>query len=146
MGPLRALAALFLVVASLFAPATAGAQAIGTQDQAAIQAVIRAQMDAFLHDDGEAAYALASPGIKALYPTADAFMRMVRSRYQPVYRPSSVVFGTVIATELGPVQRVFVTGPDGRPYVANYALQRQEDGSWKISGCTIARDRASSGV
>jgi hypothetical protein len=146
MRLLRSLSALVLLAVALLVPASAGAQSVTSEEQIAIQGTIRAQMEAFLHDDGEAAYALAAPGIKALYPTVDSFMRMVKGRYQPVYRPGNVVFGTVTATPQGPVQRVFVTGPDGLPYIANYALQRQDDGSWKISGCTVTRDRASSAI
>jgi hypothetical protein len=38
------------------------------------------------------------------------------------------------------VQRVFITGPDGANYVAEYALQQQPDGTWKINGVTLVKD------
>ena len=46
----------------------------------------------------------------------------------------------LLETEFGPKQRAFVTGPDGQAYAAEYTLQRQPDGTWKISGCTILKD------
>src|SRR6185369_2536882 len=83
---------ILLVVALLgFAPAH-GEEATGA-DRGAIRAVIEQQLAAFQRDDGEAAFAFASPGIRAQFQTAETFMSMVRSGYPPVYRPREVQFG-----------------------------------------------------
>ena len=37
-------------------------------------------------------------------------------------------------------KRVLVTGPDGKQWIAEYTLQRQPDGSWKINGCKLLED------
>jgi len=36
-------------------------------------------------------------------------------------------------------QRVLLVGPDGVPVVADYLMQRQPDGSWRINGCILER-------
>ncbi|MEX0852026.1 MAG: DUF4864 domain-containing protein [Bauldia sp.] len=118
----------------------AAAQTVGEGDRAAIEALIDGQIAAFRRDDGAAAYAMAAPAIQTIFPTVEQFMSMVRSGYSPVYRPQSVVFGPLVETAQGPVQKVFLTGPDGLAYVAAYSLERQADGSWKISGCVLLRD------
>jgi hypothetical protein len=126
-----------LTVAALAAgPALAGGT-VSAADQTAMQALITNQIDAFRHDNGATAYADASPEIHNIFPTVDAFMAMVRSGYQPVYRPQSVIFGDMIQGDGGPMQKVYVTGPDGKDYVAVYSFERQPDGSWKISGCSL---------
>jgi hypothetical protein len=125
-----ALAALAVV------PALAGST-VSPADQTAMQALITSQIDAFRHDNGAAAYADAAPSIHDLFPTVDAFMAMVRNGYQPVYRPQSVIFGDTMPGDTGPLQKVYVTGPDGKDYVAVYSFERQPDGSWKISGCSL---------
>jgi hypothetical protein len=130
--------ALALTIAPWSAPVRA--QSLGDADRAAIQSLIGSQIAAFERDDGAAAYAMASPGIQRIFPTVDAFMTMVEGGYMPVYRPRSFVFGPLVDTPHGPVQTVFITGPDGLAYVAIYSLERQADGSWKISGCTLQRD------
>lgn len=120
----------------------AGARAeISSADQDALRAIVSAQIEAFRHDDGAAAYSYAAPGIRGLFPTADEFMRMVRNAYQPVYRPRSVTFGDVAETSAGIVQRVFLTGPDGRGWIALYSFERQPDGSWKINGVRLIEDK-----
>ncbi|MDP6805263.1 MAG: DUF4864 domain-containing protein [Rhodospirillales bacterium] len=125
-------------LASVLAAQAALAE-VGASERAAIEAVIRAQMAAFARDDGEAAFAHASADIRDLFQTADAFMAMVRSGYQPVYRPRQVDFLEAIEGAGGLAQKVFVVGPDGAAYLAIYPMERQPDGSWKIDGCYLAR-------
>jgi hypothetical protein len=129
------LAALMMVLS--FA-VTADAQT-SDADNEAIRSVIAGQIAAFQADDGSTAYSYAAPSIRNVFTSPETFMAMVRSGYQPVYRPRSVTYGRL--RELGGrvVQEVFVVGPDGETYTALYAMQQQEDGSWKISGCRIAR-------
>jgi hypothetical protein len=138
-GMKRLLAALFGLLAVL-AVAEAAAGEPSAADQQAFRAIIAGQMRAFQTDDGAAAYAYASPAIRQLYPTPDAFMNMVRRGFQPVYRPQSTTFGMPFESPTGPKQRVLVTGPDGRDWTAEYTLQRQPDGTWKINGCKLLED------
>jgi ketosteroid isomerase-like protein len=30
-----------------------------------------------------------------------------------------------------------VVGPDGKSYTALYSMEKQPDGTWRISGCTL---------
>ncbi len=113
-------------------------------DRETFRAIISGQIDAFRRDDGAAAYGYASPTIQGLFPDPERFMAMVRSGYRPVYRPRSVTFGAVVDTPRGPEQRVFVTGPDGRNWVAVYSFEKQPDGSWRINGCVLVEDTGES--
>jgi hypothetical protein len=135
-GRLLKLIALLL---SLSLPAAAQAQDVGPADKTAIQDVISAQLNAFQHDDGNTAYSYASPTIQTLFHDAGTFMEMVRTGYKSVYRAHDVEF-----RDLGPldgrlVQQVHMVGPDGVAVIADYSMQKQPDGSWKINGCSIEK-------
>jgi Domain of unknown function (DUF4864) len=107
-------------------------------DKDEIRTVIEAQLNAFAVDDGEKAFSYAAPFIKQLFKTSDQFLAMVKSGYQPVYRNSHRVFGEVFQDGLGrPAMRVILTAMDGKRYEALYAMEKQADGQWKISSCTI---------
>ena len=126
------------VLFSLFSLAsTIGPAAADDDGAAAVRSVIAGQMQAFQADDGAAAYGYAAPGIQRIFPNADVFMSMVKSGYQPVYRPKSVVYGPTEALGTGYRQEVYLVGPDGKAYTAEYLLERQTDGSLKISGVRI---------
>jgi hypothetical protein len=130
-----------MVVLALLAQLPPGlAEEVTDADRTAIQTVISDQIAAFRRDDSAAAYTLAAPGILGLFPTADEFMDMVKHAYQPVYRPQSVAYGPLKDGPDGPEQQLFITGPDGRRYIATYTLERQPDGTWLIGGCVLTRD------
>jgi Domain of unknown function (DUF4864) len=116
-----------------------GDRPMGTADAAAIRAVISHQLGAFLKDDERAAFSDASPTIQRVFHDPDAFMQMVRSAYQPVYRSSDVEFRELADVNGRLIQRVYMVGPDGIAVLADYEMQRQPDGSWRINGCYIAR-------
>lgn len=134
-APLLALAIGMLVARG--AAAADDAPAVGAGDAAAIRHVIEAQLAAFQRDDGAAAFGFASPGIRELFGTVDNFMSMVRTGYQPVYRPRRVEFGAIDIEEGAPTQHVFLVGPDGVGVEALYFMEREPDGTWRINGCEL---------
>jgi len=106
-------------------------------DRTAIRNVIEQQLQAFLRDDGTAAFSYATPSIQGIFQTPDNFMAMVRGGYGPVYRPQAVTFKDIISLNGAPAQRVIVVGPDGVPVMAVYPMQQMPDGHWLINGCFL---------
>jgi hypothetical protein len=115
----------------------AQAQDVSDADRKAIRDIIQSQVDAFRHDDGDAAFALASPSIRGMFGSSDIFMDMVRQGYQPVYRPKEFDFAEIVTLNGQVTQKVHVVGPDGRPVTAFYPMTQLPDGSWRINGCYL---------
>nr|WP_238201012.1 DUF4864 domain-containing protein [Methylobacterium aerolatum] len=112
----------------------------GEPEQAAARAVIVLQTEALGRDDAPTAYAQAAPAIREIFPNADLFLGMVRSQYQPVYRHRSFVFGQ--ARDLGETtvsQSVAIQDEGGTDWTAEYTLERQADGTWRITGCRLTK-------
>lgn len=126
-----------VAIMSAPSPASAGPSLLGSEDRAAIAAIIGQQVDAFRRDDADEAFGYATPELRAMFGTPERFMRMVREGYAPVYRPRSLDFGDLVENDGIIAQRLSVVGPDGRPVVAVYVMQRQPDGSWRIAGCYL---------
>ncbi len=123
----------------LFSSSIAEAQETGPSapDRTAIREVISRQIQAFQHDDAAAAFGFASPSIQQLMGTPENFLNLVRGHYQPVYRPRSTVFGRLAEQDGQLVQEVDVVGPDGLGVQALYSMEKQADGTWRISGCEL---------
>jgi Domain of unknown function (DUF4864) len=128
-----------LFFSALPAAARAEDPVLSAGDTAAIRSVISHQLGAFLKDDQTGAFSDASPTIQAMFHDPDTFMRMVRTAYQPVYRASGVEFRQLTTIEGRLVQQVYMVGPDGIAVLADYEMQRQPDGTWRINGCSIAK-------
>ena len=125
--------AIALLAALLLTVAHAG------DNVAAAQSVIRAQEQAFSRDDAAAAYSYAAPAIHGLFPQADSFMSMVRRSYAPVYRHRSFEFGEARVEGGWIAQRVHIVDENGDGWEALYTLERQADGTLKITGCTLLK-------
>ena len=128
-----------LILVLFLAPLAAPAQEVSPADAKAVRAVIEAQLDAFQHDDAARAVALATPGIRAAFGSAENFLAMVRASYAVVYRPKDVIFEPSRIIEGQFVQPVRLTDTDGRSWIALYPMQRQPDGSWRTNGCQLSR-------
>ena len=133
----RTLIALGILVCGLSAQALAQSADLSAADRGAIRTVIEDQLAAFGRDDADAAFAQAAPGIQTKFGTPEIFMHMVRSAYQPVYRPREVQFRDIVEIDGVPVQHVFLVGPGGELVIALYPMERQPDGAWKIAGCYL---------
>jgi Domain of unknown function (DUF4864) len=133
---LKVLTIRLLFIAAMFGGIHASIARASDQDD--IKTVIESQLNAFAVDDGPKALTYAAPLVKQIFKTPEQFMAMVKQGYQPVYRNNARLFGTVFLDGLGrPSMRVVLTGADGKRYEALYAMEKQDDGSWKIAGCTI---------
>ena len=127
-----------LLVFAAVATMACGAAFAGDAEIKAAQQTIDGQLKAFKANDGVKAYSFAAPGIQAIFPTPDVFMSMVTKAYPPVRQPQSYSFGKV--EETGPtsiIQQVLIVGPDGKDYQAVYTLERQSDGVYRITGCSL---------
>lgn len=110
----------------------------GEADVQSAQTVINRQIDALQNGRADEAYSYASPKIRQIYPTVDAFMSMVTNGYPMVKNPKNLAFGK--SEEMGPgkvSQQVLILGPDGKDYEAMYTVEQQPDGSWLITSVSL---------
>lgn len=102
-------------------------------DEAAISAVIGAQMEAFRAGDPAAAFDHASPMIQRMFGTPERFGTMVATGYPPIWKPGPVRF-LGLREEGGRLQsRVEVTDGAGMRHYFDYEMVETAAG-WKING------------
>ncbi len=132
------LRSIFAVLLWGFISLAAFAQSVSETEKTEFQRIITAQIGAFRADDGATAYSFAAPVVRNIFPTPEIFMAMVKRGYPQVYRPQSFNFTETLIDAMGrPAQKMLVVGPDGKTYEALYSMEKQPDGSWRISGCTM---------
>jgi hypothetical protein len=138
---LRFVRAAFATLAVLAAAATLGlalpsrADDLDAADASSVRAVIEAQLAAFAQDDAPRAFSFATPRLRASFGSADNFMDMVRRSYPVVYRHATVAFLKPEVADGVVMQAVHFTDDTGVLWIALYQLERQQDKSWRISGC-----------
>ena len=121
-------------------PADITPAGLEAEDVAEIRNIILGQLSAFREDDAEKAFSYAAPQIRQIFKTPEIFLYMVRKSYQAVYRPKSFEFRPIKRIDENIVQPLAVVGPSGISETALYIMEEQQDGSWKIGACIMARE------
>jgi Domain of unknown function (DUF4864) len=119
--------------------APVAAFAFTNDDRTESRTVIERQIDAFRRDDGAAAFAFASPELQTLFHDPDRFMAMVRNGYQPVYRPKAYSFSADAETPDGLTETLAIEDAEGQAWTAVYTLEKEPDGSWRITSCHLVK-------
>lgn len=130
---------LFILLSLLSGFAGAAETRVSGSDLAEIRAVINRQIEAFGRDDARGAFALASPSVQQSFGSPERFLDVVRMAYRAVYRPSKVSFLDLVVIGGDVVQQIQVTDRAGSVWFAYYAMQRQDDGSWRANGCHLVQ-------
>jgi len=104
----------------------------------AIQRVISEQRTALIAGNDKKAFGYASPGVRAQFGNAATFVTMVQTAYAPLLTARYVEFleGAVIDGVV--IQPLRLIDADNTVRVALYSMERQRNGTWRISGCQIA--------
>lgn len=107
-------------------------------DDAAVRAVISAQIEAFQAGDVTRAYGYASPFIQQKFGTPEIFGTMVREGYPMVWNPSEVTFLEI--KEIGGRlwQNVLVRDASGADYIVEYEMVEGDLG-WTINGVRVRK-------
>lgn len=132
---------LMLAVGAVTAPATLGATPLSSAEENAIRLVIVAQLNAFADDDADSAFATATPTVRAAIGEAARFLSMVRGAYPMVYRPAVVDFLKPEEESGEVMQLVQLRDDHDKSWLVTFVLERQPDGSWRISGCQVAENK-----
>lgn len=140
MRPLFLRFAFVLTLALAVTPSLARATPLNAVEADAVRLVVIAQLQAFAEDDADSAFATATPGVREAIGNPLRFLAMVRGAYPMVYRPAAVVF-LKPQEDAGTVwQMVQITDGNDKSWIALFAVERQPDASWRISGCAVAEN------
>lgn len=131
----------FVVLAFALAASSAVAGPLPESEAQKVRGVIVAQFEAFAEDDAESAFQTATPAVREAIGSSGRFLALVRGAYPMVYRPASVTFHKPQEEGGSAFQLVEITDSEAKSWLALFALERQPDATWRISGCVVAENR-----
>ena len=109
-------------------------------DTEQVKLVIADQIDAFNALDVERAYVHASKSIKRMFPNSEIFGAMVKNSYPMIWNPKAYEFLGTVRAPVGLLQRVMFTDQKGTMHFFDYALKRNTDEKWVITGVYMVRE------
>ena len=133
---------ILMMLALVFTAARPALATLLPDDEAQkIQGVIVTQLAAFADDDADGAFQTATPAVREAIGTSGLFLALVRGAYPMVYRPASVTFHKPEQEGARVLQFVEIKDADDKSWLALFAMEKQPDASWRISGCVVAENR-----
>ena len=135
---------LFILMAIVMAAVTAiktHAGSLSEEDARGVEQIVMAQLVAFASDDADGAFATTTPAVRKAIGDSSRFAAMVKGTYPMVYRSASVVFHKPEINGSTVLQLVEITDQRTKSWLAMFALERQPDKTWAISGCVVAENR-----
>ena len=124
---------LFAITAAFF---LFQASVVQAQSNLKIEGTIQSQIDAFLMDDFDAAFAFAAPSIKQIFGSSERFGQMVKQGFPMVHRPSNVQFLELREIAGSVWQKVLITDQKGVFYTLDYKMVPAGQ-AWQIGGVQI---------
>lgn len=118
----------------------AAAEPLPEPEAQKVREIIVAQLSALALDDAEKAFETATPEVRAAIGSSNRFLALVRGAYPMVYRPASVSFHRPEQEDGGVLQLLEIKDDHDKSWLALFALERQPDESWRISGCVVAEN------
>ncbi len=128
---------LFLIVSPMVSAETAFAQKPSADLDA--RQIIERQLAAFERDDAAEAFSYATPEIQAQFPDPTLFLDAIADAFPAARRHRNVEFGPTAEEEGAVAEAVIVTDDDGQVWNAIYKLEKEPQGSWRISGVVLEK-------
>lgn len=110
---------------------------INSSDRRQIAETVMEQLNAFTQKNAEKAFALAAPMARADFNSADQFLNSLSDVYELLTLSKIERLDGLDMGNGDPRQRILLTSPSGRLWMAYFTMQKQPGGSWKILGFMI---------
>ena len=115
------------------------AEKLHESEMVEIRSAVQSQIEALTNDDAVKAFDLTTEDARNRLGSPDNFLRMIKEKYDPVYRHRMALYSSPQIV-LGKVyQAVRLTDLDSHVWVAIYLMHKDEEGTWKIDGCQLVQ-------
>jgi len=106
-------------------------------DRRRIEETVRAQIRAYAGRDAEQAFAALSPSTQQIFGKPERFLRSVAQDMPTILDTRRFAFlGLGQQRDLA-VQQVLIMDGMGQEWLAEFQLEEQAPGDWRIKGCTV---------
>jgi len=107
-------------------------------DRHSIEDAVRVELRALVAQDAKRAFATLAPSAQSFFGKPDKFLRSVAEEMPPILLTRTFAFLGAERTENRTVQQVLITDSLGQQWLAEFQVERQQAGDWRIKGCVVA--------
>jgi hypothetical protein len=121
----------------LLKPDAAAPRSFSTRDKREIEEAVRTQIRAYVTRDAEEAFARLAPSTQRFFGEPDKFLRSIAQEVPAMLDTRRFAFLGVEQSGSRTVQQVLITDSTGQEWLAEFQLEQQTGGDWRIKGCVV---------
>ena len=110
---------------------------LAVSDKKQIADAVLKQLAAFSNNDAKAAYALAAPLAQSGFSSPEHFLADLSDMYGWFSMAKIKHMDGIDMRGTMPRQRMVLTSPSGRQWLAYFTMEKQHDGAWKVLGFMV---------
>jgi hypothetical protein len=118
-------------------PNVSESRSFSPEERRKIEAAVRAQIRAYAAGNAEQAFATLAPSAQRFFGKPDHFLRWIVQDVPAVLDTKHFAFLGVERSGDRAVQQVLITDGSGREWLAEFQLERQRTGEWRIRSCVV---------
>jgi hypothetical protein len=108
----------------------------GIQDKRKIEDAVRAELRAIVAQDAKRAFAKLTPSTQSFFGAPEKFLQAVADELPPVLVTKKFSF-LGINRAGATTSEVLITDILGQEWLADFEMERQENGAWRVKGCVV---------
>jgi uncharacterized protein DUF4864 len=118
-------------------PDSGGGAALTSTDRRGIEDAVRVQIRAFATQDAEQAFANLAPSTQRFFGKPDRLLESIAEQTPPILLTRSFSFLGAEQTGNRITQQVLLTDRSGQDWLAEFQVEREKAGNWRVKGCVI---------
>ena len=108
----------------------------GIQDKRKIEDAVRVELRAIVAQDAKRAFAKLTPSTQSFFGVPEKFLQAVADELPPVLVTKKFSF-LGINRAGATTSEVLITDILGQEWLADFEMERQENGAWRVKGCVV---------
>jgi Domain of unknown function (DUF4864) len=105
-------------------------------DKRKIEDAVRAELRAIVAQDAKRAFAKLTPSTQSFFGKPETFLQAVADELPPILVTKKFSFLGIERTG-STTSEVLITDIVGQEWLAQFEVERQENGEWRVKGCTV---------
>jgi Domain of unknown function (DUF4864) len=107
-----------------------------TIDRHKIEDAVRTELRAIVAQDARRAFAKLTPSTQSFFGEPEAFLQAVADELPPILITKKFSFLGIDRSSTT-TSEVLITDIVGQEWLAGFEVERQENGDWRVKGCTV---------
>jgi hypothetical protein len=111
-------------------------ESFSATDRRSIEDVVRAALRALVAQDATGAFAKLTPSTQGFFGAPEKFLQAVADELPPILVTKQFSF-LGLDRSGSPVSEVLITDILGQEWLAEFQMERQKNGDWRVKGCVV---------